>query len=227
MKIKKGITRKGRLLGLGTIGVLLIGGGLLANKPESAAAEKGPQAKYDVEVAPKWTDAGELMLPGNFREDWVFIGSPITPDGLNGGHANFPEFHNVYVQREAFIKYRKTNKWPEGTMMLKELQRTSPGDGPNGSKTEPSGTGYFPGGPNGVDISVKDSTKFPKSKNWGFFNFGHHKPPYAASAKEQPLAKCAGCHIANAPEDMVYVDFYKPILDPLPAPTNTDAGNDK
>jgi hypothetical protein len=28
----------------------------------------------------------------------VFVGSPLTPNALNGGKANFPEFHNVYIE---------------------------------------------------------------------------------------------------------------------------------
>jgi hypothetical protein len=33
-------------------------------------------------------------LPTGFR-NWVAIGGPLTPNGLNGGPANFPEFHNI------------------------------------------------------------------------------------------------------------------------------------
>jgi hypothetical protein len=59
---------------------------------------------------------------------------------------------------------------------------------------------------------VKDSKRFEESNGWGFFNFGHHAPPYAETAAAQPIAACAGCHIANA-DDMVFSQFYKPILD--------------
>jgi hypothetical protein len=31
---------------------------------------------------------------GLWRE-WVYVGSPSTPNALNGGHAGFPEYHNV------------------------------------------------------------------------------------------------------------------------------------
>lgn len=37
---------------------------------------------------------GELVLPKNFQE-WIFVGAPLTPHGLNNGHAAFPEFHHV------------------------------------------------------------------------------------------------------------------------------------
>ena len=160
---------------------------------------------------PKWTDNGELILPTGFHE-WVYLGSPLTPHALNGGSAPFPEYHNVYVQPEAFRAYRETGEWPEGTIMLKELQLTRQATNPDGSSVEVSGRGYFPGALNGIDISVKDSKRFKDSNGWGFFNFGHHAPPYAETAAALPIEACAGCHIQNA-DNMVFSKFYKAILD--------------
>ena len=142
-----------------------------------------------------------------------------TGNYTTSADANFPEFHNVYTQPAAFKAYRATGKWPEGTMMIKELQLVSDpkGEFPDGSTTAPSGRGYFPGPPNGLDVSVKDSKRFADSNGWGYFNFNHSAPPYLATAALKSVDECAGCHIANA-EDMVYIKFYKPILDPLPLP---------
>src|ERR1700744_4379065 len=39
---------------------------------------------------PQYSPSGELVLPKNYRE-WIFVGSPLTPNALNDGHANFPE----------------------------------------------------------------------------------------------------------------------------------------
>lgn len=160
---------------------------------------------------PKWTSAGDLVLPRDYHE-WVFLGSPLTPHALNGGKAAFPEYHNVYVQREAYAAYRKTGNWPEGTILLKELQLTTPAAHDDGSSMEVSGRGYFPAALNGIDISVKDSKRFKETNNWGFFNFGHRPPPYEKTAAALPIDACAGCHIANA-DNMVFSKFYEPILD--------------
>ncbi len=175
----------------------------------------------EIDIPPVWASDGKLIQPKDFRE-MVFIGAPLTPHGLNDGKANFPEFHNVYVQPAAFKAYRATGKWPEGTMMIKELQLVDDpkGDFPDGSRVLPSGRGYFPGAVNGLDVSVKDSKRFAESNNWGYFNFNHAAPPYLAEAALKPVDQCAGCHIANAHEDMVYVDLYKPILNPLPTAKN-------
>jgi len=159
---------------------------------------------------PSWTSDGKLKLPEGYHE-WVFLGSPLTPHALNGGTAAFPEYHNVYVHPKAFRIYKATGNWPEGTIMLKELQLVLNGGSSDGSSVEVSGRGYFPGARNGIDISVKDSKRFADTNGWGFFNFGHHAPPYAPEAVEAPVDSCAGCHIANA-DNMVFSKFYNPIL---------------
>ncbi len=184
---------------------------------ETAVAATDP-AYPEMDIPPVWDKDDKLFQPKDFRE-WVFIGAPLTPNGLNDGKANFPEFHNVYVQPAAFKAYRATGKWPEGTMMVKELQLVGgKAEFSDGSRYEPSGRGYFPGAVNGLDVAVKDSKRFKESNNWGYFNFNHSAPPYLASTGAKPIGECAGCHIANADEDMVYVSLYKPILDPLPLP---------
>lgn len=168
------------------------------------------QAQSAKPWGPNWNDAGELVLPVGYRE-WVYLGSPLTPNALNGGQAGFPEYHNVYIQPQAFSIYRKTGVFPEGTIMLKELQLTIPGDEADGSRTEVSGRGFFPGEFNGIDISVKDTARFPDGQGWGYFNFGHHAPPYAKTAAAAPVEACAQCHIDNADEDMVFSRFYAPL----------------
>jgi hypothetical protein len=163
------------------------------------------------EWGPQWTTDGRLKLPQGFHT-WIFLGAPLTPNGLNDGKAGFPEFHNVYTQPEAYQAYRNTGAFPEGTILLKELQLTKAGTHADGSRVEASGRGYFPGARNGIDISVKDTKRFKDSDGWGFFNFGHHAPPYAQSAAVQAKEACAGCHEANA-TNMVFSQFYAPVLD--------------
>jgi hypothetical protein len=152
-----------------------------------------------------------MKLPVGYRR-WVFIGAPLTPNALNNGKANFPEYHHVYVEQKNLDAYLKTGVFPEGTVIVKELTRVLNPTFPDGSRTEPSGRGYFNGEYNGMDVTVKDSKRFAATNGWGFFNFGHHPLPYAESAKEASAAECASCHIAFvAKTDMTWVQFY-PIL---------------
>ena len=159
---------------------------------------------------PEYTKTGELILPKNFNE-WIFVGSPLTPNGLNGGKANFPEFHNVYIEPGSYEIFKKTGEFPEGTIFFKELQLTIPGENPDGSRTEASGRGYFPGKLNGADVTVKDSKRYAETGGWGYFNFNHHEPK-AATAKAKSKEECAFCHIASAKKDDVWTQFY-PLLD--------------
>jgi hypothetical protein len=158
-----------------------------------------------------FTPDGKLELPKGYRR-WVFVGAPLTPNGLNNGKAGFPEYHHVYVEARNVDAYLKTGSFPEGTVIVKELTRVLNPTFPDGSRNEPSGRGFFNGEFNGIDATVKDSKRFPKTNGWGFFTFGHHPLPYAETAAESSVDECAGCHIANvAKTDMTWVQFY-PIL---------------
>jgi hypothetical protein len=67
----------------------------------------------------------------------------VDDDEGDDGHANFPEYQNVYIEPYAYEAY-KTGVFPDGTI-FKELQLTLPGRNPDGSRTEPSGRGDLPG----------------------------------------------------------------------------------
>jgi hypothetical protein len=154
---------------------------------------------------------GRLKLPTGYRR-WVFVGAPLTPNALNNGKAGFPEYHHVYVEERNLDAYLRTGSFPEGTVFVKELTLVLDPTFPDGSRTEPSGRGYFNGAYNGIDVTVKDSKRFAKTNGWGFFTFGHHPLPYAETAAESPATECAGCHMAYvAKTDMTWVQFY-PLL---------------
>lgn len=164
---------------------------------------------------PTFTDNNELMLPPDqIWREWVFVGTPLTPNALNGGEAPFPEFHSVYIEPNAWAHYQRTGDFMEGTLIAKELARVRAPDGanPDGSTNEVSGTGYFMGEFSGFEIAIKSKALFPDEPgNWAFFTFGHHAPPYAASAAMQPAENCNACHEVAADEDYVFTQFY-PVL---------------
>ncbi len=170
-----------------------------------------PVAAQSPRSSAVFTPDGKLKLPTGFRK-WVFIGAPLTPNALNGGNASFPEYHHVYVEARNLEAYQKTGRFPEGTVLVKELTLVLKPTFPDGSRTESSGRGYFNGAFNGIDASVKDSKRFANTNGWGYFTFGHHALPYAQTAAESSVSECAGCHIGNvAKTDMTWVQFY-PLL---------------
>jgi hypothetical protein len=177
---------------------------------QSLSSSSAQTAQTSSCYPPKYTASGDLVLPENFRE-WIYVGSPLTPNALNGGQAGFPEYHNVYIEPCSYEKYKKTYIFPEGTIFFKELQLTLPAENADGSRTEPSGRGYFPGPWNGADVTVKDSKRYADSGGWGYYNFNHHEPK-APTATLKPKSECAFCHIASAKKDEVWTQFY-PLLD--------------
>ena len=128
----------------------------------STSAQTQNRARY----LPEYTASGDLILPKDFHE-WVYVGSPLTPNALNGGMAGFPEFHNVYIEPGSYEIYKQTNLFPEGTILFKELQLTLPAENPDGSRTEPSGRGYFPGPCNGADVPSRIPSAMPTPMGGG------------------------------------------------------------
>src|SRR5258708_4557736 len=190
---------------------------VLTASPVTAAQTKQSPVEFD--------SNGNMKLPTGFRS-WVFVGAPLTPEGLNNGkyncHAdgtnctksNFPEYHHVYIEKKNVDVYLKTGDFPEGTVIVKELTRVLDPVFPDGSRKEPSGRGDFNGAYNVIDLSIKDSKRFAKTNGWGYFPFVHHPLPYDATSEERPVTECAGCHIANvAKTDMTWIQFYPQLRD--------------
>lgn len=146
---------------------------------------------------------GNLIRPEGYRQ-WIYIGTPLTPNDLNPPEAAFPEFHNVYIHPDDFDHWEKTGNFPDGTIIIKELVAV-------GSKKAVSGNGYFMGDFAGLEATIKDSKRFPNEPgNWAYFSFGHSLP-YAATAKAFPTSACNSCHEASAADDFVFTQYY-PVL---------------
>ena len=139
---------------------------------------------------PQYTASGDLKLPTNWRQ-WIFVGDPLTLNALNGGHANFPEYHNVYIEPGSYAIYKKTGVFPEGTIFVKELQLTTkPDENPDGSRTQPSGRGYFPGDFNGADVTVKDTKRFADIGRLGVLQFQSSRAKSSNRQGEGEIGMC-------------------------------------
>jgi hypothetical protein len=150
-----------------------------------------------------FNNEGELERPTGYRK-WTYVGTPLTPNDMNGGNAPFPEFHAVYVNPRAYNHYEKTGEFPNGTVIVKELVSV-------GDKEATSGKGYFMGEFVGLEVSLKDKNRFKDEPgNWAYFSFGH-KYPLKEKAKAQPTASCNECHDGNADDDWVFTQYY-PVL---------------
>jgi hypothetical protein len=181
------LPKTGAVIVAGTLAVLIM-------SPHAEARKN--RAMYTVD--------GEFLMPQNYRQ-WVFVGAPVTPNDMNAGKAAFPEFHHVYINPAAFAYYKKTGKFRDGTVIVKELVGV-------GGKSAASGNGYFPGEFIGLVAAVKDGKRFTREPgHWAYFSFSGEVGPAPASATPQPTAACNACHQKNAVEDWVFTQFY-PVL---------------
>ncbi|MEL7538838.1 MAG: cytochrome P460 family protein [Pseudomonadota bacterium] len=148
---------------------------------------------------------GELDRPTGYRE-WVYVGTPVTPNDLNDGKAAFPEHHNVYIDPDSWAHWKRTGEFRDGTILMKELISV-------GSKTAVSGNGYFQGEFIGLEATIKSKKHFPNEPgNWAYFSFSteDHKT-LNKTAEAFPAAACNACHQAAAADDFVFTQYY-PVL---------------
>ncbi|MEJ2719104.1 MAG: cytochrome P460 family protein [Deltaproteobacteria bacterium] len=178
------------------VGAALVAGVVIATTaPLSASGTEGKIAKFDKN--------GALIRPEGYRE-WIYVGTPITPNDMNGGKAAFPEFHDVYIDPVSYAHYKKTGKFRDGTVLIKELVSV-------GSKKAPSGKGYFMGKFIGLAVSLKDSKRYPKEPgHWAYFLYGQSYP-LKKKVKAMPTASCNACHEGAAAQDWVFTQYY-PVL---------------
>ena len=149
-------------------------------------------------------DSGQRGTRSGSRREWVYIGTPLTPNELNPPAAPFPDFHNVYIHPGDYRHFQQTGQFRDGTVIIKELVSV-------GSKNAVSGNGYFMGEFIGLEATIKDSKRFANEPGyWAYFSFGHEYP-LADVADAFPAAACNACHQAAAAEDFVFTQYY-PVL---------------
>ena len=192
--------------------------GIFAVVTTSAALVYGASNAQDMTIN-RASFASGITLNKPSSDDyrqWTYIGTPLTPNALNGGEAPFPEFHNVYMETSAYLHFAKTGEFPDGTQLAKELvsvRASDDCDETNGSCFEVSGQGYFQGEFIGLEMAIKDATLFADEPgNWAYYSFGHVPPAeLAATAEPFPAESCNSCHEASADNDFIFTQFY-PVL---------------
>jgi hypothetical protein len=148
---------------------------------------------------------GQLDRPAGYRE-WIYVGTPLTPNDMNDGKAAFPEFHNVYIDPKSWAHWKKTGQFRDGTILVKELVAV-------GSKAAVSGKGYFQGRFVGLEATIKSKKHFSSEPgNWAYFSFStaDHEM-LTRTAKAFPAESCNACHAGAAADDFVFTQYY-PVL---------------
>jgi len=149
--------------------------------------------------------SGKLVRPTGYRE-WVYVGTPVTPNDMNQGKAAFPEHHNVYIDPKSWAHWKATGNFRDGTILVKELVSV-------GSKAAVSGLGYFQGEFIGLEATIKSKKHSPNEPgNWAYYSFSSkdHKT-LTETATAFPAESCNSCHKISAADDFVFTQYY-PVL---------------
>ena len=175
-RIRRGlVARSAVVLSMVTVVVAVVGNS--EREPLALAAAEAESHESPL----KFNKDGELIRPTGYRE-WIYVGTPVTPNDMNRGKAPFPEFHAVYIDPKSWKSYKETGEYPDGTVLVKELTSV-------GGKRATSGKGYFMGDFIGLEVAVKDKQRFKDEPGyWSYFSFGH-KYPLAEKAKAEDTAE--------------------------------------
>ncbi|MGI9294820.1 MAG: cytochrome P460 family protein [Pseudomonadales bacterium] len=156
--------------------------------------------------------SGNISVPENLRRDWAFLGTwsiadeDVATSSAASGHGA-AGLHNVYTQRATIDHFRKTGKFPDGAVIVKELLKAvtasmTTGTVSRGTEVE----GWF--------VMVKDTKgRFQSNPLWGdgwgwsLFNADQAEKTVTTNYKTE----CIGCHIPARKDDWIYLDGY-PVL---------------
>ena len=197
-----GRRRAGLLLSILTV-LALIGLALVVLALISTVAITAQQPSTD---GPKYTSAGELVRPDDYRE-WVYVTSGL---GMTYGPAQPatgrpPMFDNVFVNRQSYRQFITTGKWPDKTMFLLEIRRGEENVSiNNGGRTQ--------GEMVALEAAVKDETRFPDTA-WKYFDLGGGPTAKSTAAPLPTSASCYTCHKNNTAVEWTFVQFYPTLFE--------------
>jgi Cytochrome P460 len=149
---------------------------------------------------------GTIRLPDvDYRKEWVALGTWAVD--ADEGKAGSKGLHVVYTQPETVAAYRKTGKFPNGAILIKELFSTTTDDMTTGTVSRANKTdGWF--------VMVKElANRFPKNDLWGDgwgWAYFDAKDPSKTTTKDYRV-DCRGCHVPVKNSDWIYVQGY-PVL---------------
>ncbi len=151
---------------------------------------------------PQFGEGNRLIRPEGYHE-WVFVGSSLGMSYDEGkAHSHPPDFHNVYIQSEAYREFRSTGKFPDKTVLILEIVSA-------GGNASINKRGQFEEQILGIEAAVKDEKRFPEK--WAYFNFIGAGGKQLAQCEPFPKQACWSCHNQHGAVDNVFVQFY-PVL---------------
>jgi Cytochrome P460 len=167
-------------------------------QPGVIAATKGLQTETVADAN------GNLRVPANYRTAYQFLGSwAVAADQGQGSK----EIHVVYTSPGTISAYRKDGRFPDGSVLVKEVFETTTGAMATGNVSSAKTLkGWF--------VMTKDSkNSHPDNKlwgdGWGWSWFDAATPSKTTSTNYK--VDCQPCHIPARASDWIYVQGYPPL----------------
>jgi hypothetical protein len=147
---------------------------------------------------------GNLHVPDAYRTTYQALGSWAVEAEQGRG---LKQLHVVYASPGTIEAYRKDKRFPEGTVLVKEVFQTASGQMTTGTVSHADSLkGWF--------VMVKDSNgRYPGNKlwgnGWGWSWFDADNPSKTTSTDYK--ANCFACHVPAQPTDWIYTGGYPPL----------------
>ena len=170
-----------------------------------ALAVQTAVAQQPADDGPRYTNAGELIRPADYRE-WVYLSTGLNMTyGANAPNpARNQPFNNVFVNRESYRRFLDSGRWPDKTIFILEIRRSE-------EHVRPNAFGYTQAVMGALEAAVKDSRN--GTQPWAYYAFGGGDS-LAASAKPLPeSAGCQACHSQHTAVEQTFVQFYPTLFE--------------
>lgn len=170
------------------------------------AIEKGPSiaaaGSPNASGIPEFTPDGKLVRPEGYRK-WTFLSSGYGMSYSQGSASDQDHlmFTNVFVPPADYDYFLEHGAWPEKTMFVLEIYGSQ-------SKGSINQHGHFQTELMGLDVEVKDASRFPDK--WAYFGFDANEKSSTATAPGKN--DCWKCHDQNAAVEHSFVQFYPSLL---------------
>lgn len=149
-------------------------------------------------------DKGNMRVPADYRTTFQMLGTWAVAAESSVGSK---EMHVVYASPGTISEYRKSGRFPDGTVLVKEVFKTT-------TKSMTTGTVSSAGTLAGWFVMVKDDVgRFPKNTlwgdGWGWAWFDASAPGKTTSTAYK--SDCQGCHVPARASDWIYTHGYPPL----------------
>jgi Cytochrome P460 len=147
---------------------------------------------------------GNMRVPAGYRTSYQFLGSWAVADKTGESPT---QLHIVYASPGTIAAYRKDRRFPDGSVLVKEIFETATGPMKTGSVSRAETLkGWF--------VMVKDSkNRHPDSPlwgdGWGWSWFDAGRPLKTTSTNFE--VNCKPCHVPARATDWIYVQGYPPL----------------